>query len=108
MRGILTEMDNRPDLGYEEFVAEAAEVFGEVMPEEDEPVETQMRGMATMIGVLLWRVHGGQEQLKHLNLSYTEYQNRLRRREHGGMALNRLESDVAEILGRSRYEFQTK
>lgn len=45
------------------------------------------------------------EQIRQLNLSYTEYQNRLRRREHGGMALKRLEADVAEILGRSRYEF---
>lgn len=46
------------------------------------------------------------EQIEHLNLSYTEYQNRLRHREHGGMALRRLEADVAEILGRSRYEFE--
>lgn len=108
VNGILQEMHGNPDLGREEFIADAAEVFGTIMPEETEPVETQMLGLATMIGVLLWRAHCAEGPLEALSQAYTDYQDRLRRREHGGVAADRLTNDVAQILGRSQYEFQTQ
>jgi len=45
-------------------------------------------------------------QIRQLNEAYDRYQDALRHRQHGGVALDKLGDEVAGILGRDHYEFE--